>query len=129
MWIILRITAVTSHKYPRYSKIKMSACLLLTADSCVHVIYRTAQNGPGPSEICFLKPFHVEYRSLAQCLLELFIRSLSRSALPLNLIKQPLIRHCRIGHTRSWHPWRVSSKTETAFDNKQVSQRAAPSLN
>lgn len=63
---ILRITTVTPHKYPSYSKIKMSACLLLTAGSGAHVIYRTAQNGPGPTKTWYLKPFHVQYSSLAR---------------------------------------------------------------
>lgn len=58
------ITTVTSHKYPHYSKIKMSACLLLTAGSGAHVIYRTDQNGPGPTKTGYLKPFHVQYSSL-----------------------------------------------------------------
>ena len=42
--------------------------------------------------------------------------------LPLNL-NRTLIRRCRMG--LSWHPWRVSSKTGTTFDNKRFIQRAA----
>lgn len=44
----------------------MSACLLWTAGSSAHVIYRTDQNGPGLTKTWYLKPFHVQYRSLAQ---------------------------------------------------------------
>lgn len=43
----------------------MSACLLLTASSSAHVIYRTTQNGPGPIKTWYLKAFHVQYNSLA----------------------------------------------------------------
>ena len=50
----------------QYTKIKMSACLLLTVGSSTHVIYRTAQNGPGPTKIWYLKPFYVRRTSLAQ---------------------------------------------------------------
>lgn len=55
---ISRITTVTTHKYPHHSEIKMSACLL--------VIYRTTQNGPGPTKTWYLKHFQVQYTSLAQ---------------------------------------------------------------
>lgn len=65
-WSILRITTVTTHKYPYHSQIKMSVCLLLTAGSSAHVIYRTTQNGPRPTKTWYLKPFQVQYTSLAQ---------------------------------------------------------------
>lgn len=63
---ISRITTITTHKYPHHSEIKMSACLLLTAGSSAHVIYRTTQNGPGPTKTWYLKHFQVQYTSLAQ---------------------------------------------------------------
>lgn len=44
----------------------MSACLLLTAGSNAHVIYRTDQNGTGPTKTWYLKPFHVQCASLVQ---------------------------------------------------------------
>lgn len=47
---ILRIIAVTLQKYRCHSRIKMSACLLLNAGSGANVIYRSTQNGPGPTK-------------------------------------------------------------------------------
>lgn len=47
---ISRITAVTLQKYLRHSRIKMSACLLLSAGSEANVIYRSSQNGPEPTK-------------------------------------------------------------------------------
>lgn len=65
---VLGITNVTPQKYPHYGEIKTSACLLLTASSSAHVIYRTTQNGPGSSKTWYLKAFHVQCTSLAkQC--------------------------------------------------------------
>lgn len=58
--------AVTPHKYPSHSEITMSPCLLLTAGSVAHVIYRSAQNGSGPTKTWYLKPFHEQYTSLAR---------------------------------------------------------------
>lgn len=62
---ILRITTVATHKYPHHSEIKRSACPLLTAGSSARVIYRTTQNGHGPTKTWYLKPFHAQYSSLA----------------------------------------------------------------
>lgn len=44
----------------------MSPCLLLTLGSSAPVIYRTAQNGPGPTKTWYLKAFHVQYDSVAK---------------------------------------------------------------
>lgn len=44
----------------------MPPCLLLTLGSGAPVIYRTAQNGRGPTKTWYLKSFHVQYNSLAK---------------------------------------------------------------